>query len=182
MSSRPLNATAASLLGFLHEGPMTGWDLVATAQQRIGNFWTLTQSQVYRELTAMSAAGFIKAGPAGPRDRKPYTTTATGRAAFADWLDGTPGAEQVRVPLLLTLAFGHHLPAGRLGEIVAEQRLVHAERLAEYERALGEMDGAEPARLATLDFGIRHERAVLDWFDNLPAIVDLDDSRAQAGK
>jgi len=33
---------------------MTGWDLVAVAQQRIGNFWTLTQSQVYRELTAMA--------------------------------------------------------------------------------------------------------------------------------
>jgi len=29
---RPLNPTAASLLGFLHHGPMTGWDLVAAAQ------------------------------------------------------------------------------------------------------------------------------------------------------
>ena len=40
MTARPLNPTAASLLGFLHEGPMRGWDLVAIAQQRIGDFWT----------------------------------------------------------------------------------------------------------------------------------------------
>lgn len=48
-SRRPLNSTAASLLGFLHEGPMSGWDLVNLAQERIGDFWTITQSQVYRE-------------------------------------------------------------------------------------------------------------------------------------
>jgi hypothetical protein len=27
MRDRPLNATAASLLGFLHDEPKTGWDL-----------------------------------------------------------------------------------------------------------------------------------------------------------
>lgn len=27
-----LNATAASLFGFLHEGPVTGWELVALAR------------------------------------------------------------------------------------------------------------------------------------------------------
>ncbi len=31
MTARPLNPTAASRLGFLHEGPMSGRDVVATA-------------------------------------------------------------------------------------------------------------------------------------------------------
>ena len=35
MSEITLNATAMSLLGFLHEGPLTGWSLVATAQERV---------------------------------------------------------------------------------------------------------------------------------------------------
>ena len=86
MTARPLNATAASLLGFLHEGPKTGWDLVATAQDRIGKFWSLTTSQVYRELAAMETAGLIVAGEKGPRDRKPYSLTDAGRRAFADWI------------------------------------------------------------------------------------------------
>lgn len=174
MPVRPLNATAASLLGFLHEGPMTGWDLVAVAQQRIGGFWTLTQSQVYRELAAMAKTGLVEVGPPGPRDRKPYTITTAGRAAFAKWIDREPGPEQIRFPLLLTMVFARHLPPHRLAEMLAAHRAVHAERLASYEEqeaAIRDQPEADPVRATTLDFGLRYERAVLDWFDQLPATL-----------
>ncbi|MPZ64873.1 MAG: PadR family transcriptional regulator [Pseudonocardiaceae bacterium] len=178
MSGPQLNATAASLLGFLHEGPMTGWDLVTVAQQRIGNFWTLTQSQVYRELAAMAKAGLVEAGPPGRRDRKPYSITATGRAAFAEWIDQDPGLEQIRVPLLLTIMFAAHLPTERLASMVTAHRAVHAERLARYEQHRADMRDApatDSYRLATLEFGLHYERAVLDWFDELPAVLpELD--------
>jgi DNA-binding PadR family transcriptional regulator len=172
-----LNATAASLLGFLHEGPMTGWDLVATAQQRIGDFWSLTQSQVYRELRAMAGAGLVEAGQPGARDRRPYRLTEAGRKAFADWIAREPGPEIIRFPLLLTVLFGRYVTPERLAEVVAGHRKVHAERLAAYERARAERVRAEgvedPFGAATLDFGIRYERAVLDWFE---AITDLPHS------
>jgi DNA-binding PadR family transcriptional regulator len=171
--SRP-NATAAALLGLLLERPMTGWDLMAAAQERIGEFWTITQSQVYRELTAMAGRGLVAAGPPGPRDRKPYEVTPAGRAAFAEWLGSGPGEDQVRIPLLLTIAFAGHLPAGRLAEIIEDRRAVHAERLERYlagREWLTAADGGEAARLATLEFGIRHEQAVLDWFDVLPGLL-----------
>ncbi len=181
MAARPLNPTAASLLGLLHEGPMTGWDLVTVAEQRIGNFWTLTQSQVYRELSAMATAELVEAGPPGPRERKPYTITDAGRAAFAEWIDREPALEQIRFPLLLTIMFAAHLPPDRLASIVAAHRAVHAERLDRYEqqRAASRDDPAPDAfRLATLDFGLRYERAVLDWFDQLsgtlPALAETD--------
>lgn len=169
MPSRPVNATAASLLGFLHRGPMTGWELMATAQTMIGDFWSLTQSQVYRELNAMAAAGLIVQGERGPRDRVPYTLTDAGRSAFAEWLDREPGPETIRFPLLLTLAFGRHLSPERLAAHLARQRAIHARRLAGYEehRAAWE-DGADPFALATFEFGLTYERAVLDWFDRLP--------------
>jgi DNA-binding PadR family transcriptional regulator len=171
--SRP-NATAAALLGLLLERPMTGWDLIAAAQERIGQFWTLTQSQVYRELTAMAGRGLVAAGPPGPRDRKPYEVTPAGRAAFAEWLASGPGEDQVRIPLLLTIAFAGHLPPGRLAEIIEDRRAVHAERLERYlagREWLTAADGVDAARLATLEFGIRHEQAVLDWFDVLPTLL-----------
>jgi len=166
---RTLNATAASLLGLLHDGPLTGWDLVATAQDRIGNFWTLTQSQVYRELARMTEDGLVTVGPPGPRDRKPYTLTDAGRTAFAEWIDAGPAREQLRVPLLLTILFSGHLRPGRLAEIIETERAAHADRLAayqEHERRL-----TDPMRLATLRFGIRHEQAALDWFDELPDLL-----------
>jgi DNA-binding PadR family transcriptional regulator len=165
------NATAAALLGLLHEGPMTGWDLVSRAADRIGNFWTLTQSQVYRELARMTETGLVTVGAPGPRDRKPYTITAAGQVAFADWLAHEPADDQVRVPLLLTIQFADHLPPARLAEIVAAQRARHAARLAEYRENEGRV--SDPRRLATLRFGIRHEQAALDWFDELPGLLDI---------
>ena len=166
-----LNATAASLLGFLHDGPMTGWDLVATAQRRIGDFWSLTQSQVYRELAAMAQAGLVEAGDRGRRDRRPYRLTATGREAFADWLDQEVAQETTRFPLLLVVMFGDHARTGRLAEVIAEHRRIHAERLAAYEdqQRAGLPEGKpDPYAAATLDFGVRYERMVLEWFDALP--------------
>lgn len=179
VTGRPLNATAAALLGLLHDGPLTGWDLVATAHRRIGDFWSVTQSQVYRELTAMAAAGLVEVGPPGPRDRKPHSITAAGRVAFAEWLEHEPAADQVRIPLLLTIAFAPQLPPGRLAEIIATQRATHENRLAGYRAARDLVDRTlEPdqsavslARRATLEYGLRHERAVLDWFEELPKIL-----------
>src|SRR4051812_37628519 len=110
MTSRALNATAMSLLGFLHEGPMSGWSLAATAERQIGEFWSVTQSQVYRELLTMNEMGLIAAGEQGPRDRRPYAITDAGREAFREWIATEPGAENIRFPLLLTVLFGRHLP------------------------------------------------------------------------
>ncbi|MBA2716479.1 MAG: PadR family transcriptional regulator [Propionibacteriales bacterium] len=171
MPERPLNATAASLLGLLHDGPLTGWDLVAVAQTVIGDFWSLTQSQVYRELSAMAEAGLVMAGERGKRDRRPYTITAAGQTAFANWIEREPGPETIRFPLLLTLAFARHLPAPRVAEFLDRHRALHAGRLVVYEAqhnaALAAGAGADPYSLATLDFGLTYERAVLAWFDRL---------------
>ncbi len=166
-----LNATAASLLGFLHDGPMTGWDLAATAQTVLGNFWSLTSSQVYRELSTMAQAGLIAAGQRGPRDRQPYTLTGEGRSAFARWIDHEPGPEHIRFPLLLTIEFGRHLPAERLHAFVRHHRAIHARRLAQYQQVhQGALDSGhqDPYAIATLQFGLAHERAALEWFEQLP--------------
>ncbi|WP_407445679.1 PadR family transcriptional regulator [Rhodococcus sp. (in: high G+C Gram-positive bacteria)] len=171
MARRPLNATAASLLGFLHEGPKTGWDLVTTAQERIGKFWSLTTSQVYRELAAMERDGLIEAGETGPRARKPYALTDEGRRAFADWLEREPGPENIRHPLLLTVAFADHLPAHRLVEILAHYRAEHERQLAEYEELLASHALPDyPA--ATVEFGIAYERAVLTWLERMDERLD----------
>ncbi len=174
MANRPLNATAASLLGFLHDGPMTGWDLVATSQRRIGGFWTLTPSQVYRELAAMAAAGLIKAGERGRRERQPYSLTAAGRAAFRAWIEREPEPETIRFPLLLTLSFGRHLPARRLAAILDRHRKIHAERLSEYRRirrSKSRSPDSDPFPAATLEFGLAYEEAFLAWLDRLKPLL-----------
>ena len=171
MPPRTLNATAGSLLGFLHDRPMTGYDLVAVARQRIGDFWSLTQSQVYRELAAMADAGLVVAGERGPRDRRPYALTDAGREAFHEWVNREPGEESVRVPLLVSMIFGGHVESERMAAFLERHHAVHAKRLASYEEQRDQVDPdsleADPFAVAPLDFGILYERAVLEWFENL---------------
>ena len=174
-----INSTAASLLGFLHAGPMTGWQLVEEAERKIGDFWSLTPSQVYRELKSMSAAGLVEAGARGTREQQPYAITDGGRQAFVAWLERGPGPETIRFPLLLTVLFGEHMDAERLAAIIRHQRAVHAARLAGYEgwNSAEARVSRNVYQQATLDFGIAYERAVLGWFDRLPA--ELRRSRAR---
>ena len=169
VSDRPLNSTAASLLGFLTSGPSSGWDLLRTARISIGRFWNITSSQLYRELTALDRDGLIRAGTSGARDRRPFRLTARGRKAFDRWLRQPAGDEQIRHPLLLTISFGRHLPAAELGRFIADHRAVHVERLAGYLATREAVPTDDVFLGATLDFGIRYEQAVLEWFDNLPA-------------
>jgi uncharacterized glyoxalase superfamily protein PhnB/DNA-binding PadR family transcriptional regulator len=153
---------------------MSGWDLIQAANALISDFWTLTRSQVYRELGALEHAGLIRAGEPGPRDRQPYRLTAAGRAAFRAWIDTEPPAEQIRYPLLLRIAFGAHLDPKKLGEFVATHRAVHERRLDAYRTRRSKLAPDDlPYLKATLDFGIRYEAAVLDWFAHLPKVLDL---------
>jgi DNA-binding PadR family transcriptional regulator len=184
---RPLNATAASLLGFLHDGPMTGYELAATAQRVIGDFWSLTQSQVYRELAWMAEAGLVTAGERGTRDRRPYALADPGRAAFSEWVVRPPGAETIRHPLLLAISFGRHIPPDRLAAFIRQHREAHAERLHVYETqaAAGEAVASgppDPFRAATLAFGVAYERAVMAWFDGLPGAFRYPTDEPPAGR
>jgi len=166
-----LNATAASLLGFLHGGEYSGYELVGVAELVIGDFWSLTRSQVYRELAALADRGLIVAGEKGPRARRRYRLAPAGRAAFKRWVGQPPGPEQIRYPLLLTIAFGSFLSRERLLEFASEHRTVHEVRLAAYAELQAVGGDADPYARATLAFGVHYERAVLAWMDELPALL-----------
>lgn len=162
-----INATAASLLGFLHFGPRTGWDLAELAEQTIGNFWNVTRSQVYRELRTLTQLGLVEPGDQGPRARRPFTITPAGRKAFSRWIGRMPGPELIRFPLLLKLFFGEYLADEQLASFIKEHRPRHEERLDLYRELLaGEQGGS--FRAHTLRFGIAYEEAILTWFDSLP--------------
>lgn len=163
-----LNATQASLLGFLHDGPKTGWALLREVEGGLQRFWNVTSSHAYRELKALEQRGLVKAGEPGPRDRRPFTITRAGRTAFASWIREPPAHEQIRFPLLVTLWFGRHLDSETLAGFLATHRAEHEERLSMYRAALAGASGLDPHVAAVVMFGIRYEEAVLGWLDELP--------------
>jgi DNA-binding PadR family transcriptional regulator len=171
-----LNPTAASLLGYLDLGPMTGWDLDQWVRVSIGNFWNVTRSQIYRELRTLTEQGYVKAGTTGPRDRVPYAITSAGQKAFKKWIAQPPPPDVIRSRLLLTVFFAHHLPPGRLQQIIDEERQRHQANLDRY-LALEPQLAADPSQrfpLATLRYGLRYERATLEWLDELEQLVDQE--------
>jgi DNA-binding PadR family transcriptional regulator len=169
-----LNATAGALLGLLRDGPRSGYDLVAEAEQVIGGFWTITRSQVYRELAALADRGLLDRGQTGPRDRQPYQLTTAGRAAFRTWVNTSPEPENLRIPLLLRLTFADAIDPGQLQAMLSEHHAVHQRRLAAYrslDRQLATA-GIPREKRMTLAFGISYETAVLRWFRQLPASIN----------
>ena len=96
-----------------------------------------------------------------------------GREAFAAWMQRQPQIEQVRYPLLLTMAFGAWVGPDRLLEFAQAHRAAHEERLARY-RSLRDDPALDGYTQATVAFGLRYEEAVLGWMAELPAILPPD--------
>ena len=110
MADSGVNPTAAALLGLLHEGPMTGGQLMAAAERRLAPYWSMTRSQVYRELPVLAERGFVRLGKPGPRMSQPYAITASREADILPLAGGEPGA-------------GHHPQPDRAADRVRQPAL-----------------------------------------------------------
>ena len=166
-----LNATAASLLGFLREAPRSGYDLEVVIGGSVGHFWNVTRSQIYRELTALERAGLVKAAEPGARARRVYKLTARGRTAFDAWLAREPGRDLTRIPFLLQLFFGDALPPEVLAARVHERRALHEAQREEYRRRLPQVEAEAPFPALTMRLGLRYAEASLAWLDDIDAFI-----------
>jgi DNA-binding PadR family transcriptional regulator len=170
MAESGVNPTAAALLGLLHEGPMTGGQLMVAAQRKLGPFWSMTRSQVYRELPALAEAGYVKLGKPGARSSQPYSITPAGKRAFSRWLADTPGREAVRNPVALRVAFGGQQGGPRLQEIYAQATEYHNAALNEArEQAKEAKKTGDDYGAAALEFAVGYHRAALAWLKAAPA-------------
>jgi DNA-binding PadR family transcriptional regulator len=169
MADAGINATAAALLGLLHEGPMTGGQLMSIAESRLGAFWSMTRSQVYRELPALADRGYVKMGKPGPRASQPYAITAAGRRAFTRWLSEEPAREAVRNPVALRVAFGSHQTAAQMRAAYTSATDYHTEALAESREAARALrkEGDEHTA-AAVDFAVAYHKAALSWLKSAP--------------
>ncbi len=166
-----LNATAASLLGFLHDAPRSGYDLEGIIDGSIGRFWNVTRSQIYRELRALEDAGLLSSGEPGARARRVYRLTVRGRAAFGAWLACEPARDLARIPFLLQVFFGDGLPPETLAARVRERRALHEAQREEYRHRLPEVEAEAPFPALTMRFGLRYAEASLAWLDDIDALI-----------
>jgi DNA-binding PadR family transcriptional regulator len=161
-----LNATAAALLGLLHDGPQTGGELVTAARSRFGSFFSVTRSQVYRELPALAEAGLVRLGKQGPRSSQQYVITAAGKKTFKSWLISEPGPDHLRSPLILRLVHAGSLTAKQRTAMVDSARASYSADQDEAKQAAKE--ATDPYEKAVAEFAVAHARAVLKLLDAVP--------------
>ena len=180
-----LNATAAAMLGLLSQiGPINGNGLSRCADVMIGDYWTLTRSQVYRELQGLESLGLVNAGEPGPRASREFAITPEGVAALETWLREGTTHEVVRMPILLTMRFGAALPSGKLRSLLEDFAQRHAAKhdfYVELEHDLRSTRG-DPYELATVRFGRLFEEAVATWLAELPELLPHLDTPPRASE
>lgn len=112
----------AAILGFLRLEPTSGYTLRQRFEGSVGSFWSVTQSQIYRELHALTKDGKVQAQQEpgdGKPDRKIYHLTRAGEAELEEWLQAPIEPLQLRHPLLLKFVFASEVEPRALDEVLA---------------------------------------------------------------
>ena len=163
--------TAVSLrmaaLGLLTQHPGSGYDLLKRFEKSMANVWPATQSQLYGELNRLADNGFIEVAEIGPRGRKVYSVTESGRAELLRWVtnpqDDPPGRSPELLRVFLLGELPRHDAAGHVQALVehAESELARLQAL----RDGLHFDDSEDSFYgnAALEYGLRFEAMQADW-------------------
>ncbi len=161
------------VLGLLMDPPArSGYDLQALAARSVAHFWPITKAHVYAELPRLEALGYVRGSAvrqSGVPDKRVYTPTPQGKAAFSRWLAEVDlGEPKLRHPLLVKVFFGAALPpavlAAELDRHAAELSALRATYTTLLEQSAGgRRSRAATMRALTLRHGVRRIAADLAW-------------------
>ncbi|MEZ0064631.1 PadR family transcriptional regulator AphA [Streptacidiphilus sp. MAP12-20] len=171
MADTRLTTSSYLVLGIIDAlGEATPYDVKVEAGRTVAPFWAMPHAQVYAQCDRLVEAGLLaEARQAGGRNRRLMRLTEAGSAALAEWL-GDPAFVPVeaRERGILKLWFGAR------GEVLAPVQLGEHERtLAEYESLAGSVgELLSRGQREALEFGIRYERMMLDFWAWVEARAD----------
>ena len=175
------HAILATLLG----GPANGYGLAKRFDRSVGYFWSATHQQIYRELAALEAAGYVESETVAQTDRptmKRYTLTPGGKRHLAEWIATPTEPGPLREDLLVKVRAASLVDPATLAEQLRHARATYADRLARYE-ALKARDFPDPAALPReqrmhylpLLRGLMFETENVAWCDAALALLTAPD-------
>jgi DNA-binding PadR family transcriptional regulator len=172
-----------AILGFLNYQPFSGYELKKLFDSSVRHFWSADQSQIYRTLAKLMAAGqadMERVEQSDRPDRKVYSITPAGRAAFLEWLGGPFPNQDPKSGPLVQVFFSAQLSDAQILEKFKWAAELFRALLARYEQVPHQIDAAIQAVpsprehffwLQTLDLGIRTMRAQLEWAESVIAVL-----------
>jgi DNA-binding PadR family transcriptional regulator len=183
----------AAILGFLSLEPTSGYTLRQRFEGSVSSFWSVTQSQIYRELHALEREGLVRprreAGNGKP-DRKVYALSEAGRGALDTWLREPLEPPQLRHPFLLKFVFSAELEPATLKGLLAGYRDSLVQTREEYAGRLAAVEIFSLARSArekviwklSIEHGLAWCDAELAWLDRAQSSLSKVRTRAPRPK
>jgi DNA-binding PadR family transcriptional regulator len=164
-----LGVPAYVVLGMVHLGARSGYEIKQKVDNSTRFFWTISQAQIYPSLQLLADAGLItgRADPQGMRPRRVYETTEAGEEALRDWLTrDEPIPFELRDIGLLKVFFADALDREQALALVRDLRrrskdMVAALRAIEPLAKDTEAEGNFYPHL-TLRLGIAYHQAIID--------------------
>lgn len=170
-----------ALLGFVYDRPIHGYEIYQqlSAPQGLWQVWRMKQSQLYALLTKLEEEGYLLTTlqPQEARPpRKVYSLTATGRAAFEQWLT-TPitHGRQMRLEFLAKLYFAYRQGPSVVAPLLEQQVLTCRRWLTELQEQGNTTATVDPFAQAVYYFRVTQVESFLTWLllcqAALPAVV-----------
>jgi PadR family transcriptional regulator, regulatory protein AphA len=184
--SENISTTEGAVLGLLASGEHSGYDLAKLAGQGLAYLWTPSQSQIYKVLPRLAAAGLAdmrEIEQRGRPDKAIYAITAEGREALRAWLDEVedePASGRVVFALKLFLC-DFASPGTALAQLFAYRRFLER-RLESYEQIeAGIADAPVGYPGHVLRHGLTRVRATLTWIDETIAELEPEARARRSG-
>jgi DNA-binding PadR family transcriptional regulator len=171
--------------------PCSGYDIKKICDMSISHFWSENYGHIYPMLKKLEAEGLVtkesKQTPGRP-PKSVYMITQKGTKDLTDWLLKPVENHPMRFELMLKVFFGQNLPPEDVIAKLRSERENHAAKLEAYRGIEDMLKNNEPQKsapglpfwLATLDFGGRFSRAMVEWCDD--TIHAIESSAVSAEK
>jgi PadR family transcriptional regulator, regulatory protein AphA len=157
-----------ALLGLLSDQSMSGYDLTKRFEKSMGNVWPARHSQIYPELNKLNKEGLIEIVAEGPRGRKEYQATESGRAAVHQWLTEIPTDWSFRSEPMLRSFFLWMLTPAEARTYLRDYRKWFERRLNSHNEVkqywTPETEG-DRAAWVVLEAGVYQAEAAIAWAD-----------------
>lgn len=157
------------LLGFLMDGPKTGYEIKKHMEQSTDFFFNTSPGSIYPAFQKLEKEGMVVMDQSveGGRLKNRYSITQMGKKAFVKWLGKRPALSKIRDEALLKIFFYTHLDRERRREQLENYKnevRLRVEDLVDYKKHLKRTEN-NTYRFKTLDFGIQYYTFLVQWME-----------------
>jgi len=169
------------ILSLVADKPQSGYDIVKSFEQSVGQIWQASHQQVYRELGKLANDNWLKferEAQADKPDRKVYSITEEGLTCLRKWVASSIDSPAYRSPVLVRMLALPVVGPEALIPVVREARAEYAEKLkAHYAIEKLYSNNKEPSGIdlslhRALRMAIMFTEPMLSWCDE--SIVALE--------